>query len=212
VEEKVSTISSLELLNTPNRSISPDSDSTLHIKVQALVRFILPNKDHSTTSASMAVGSKFLTLGLSEVTPLNHDSEEFKGLHRYFHQSHPGRTESNDMPAADHTDIVVEDIFRISRTKELAGFGDVDLRNAKDSRRLLWHGSRTSNIAGILSQGLRIAPAGGLSDSFGRTGLTLRRFRPRIAWYRDSRIPSLHQEPCTFRLSLNSCSTFFNPP
>jgi poly [ADP-ribose] polymerase len=160
VEEKVSTISSLELLSTPNQSIPPDPDSTLHIKVQALVRLILPNKDRSTTSASMALDSKFLTLGLSEATPLNHDSEEFKGLHRYFHQSHPGRTESNDMPAADHTDIVVEDIFRISRTKELAGFGDVDLRNAKDSRRLLWHGSRTSNIAGILSQGLRIAPPG----------------------------------------------------
>jgi hypothetical protein len=183
------------------------------MKVQALVRFILPNKDHSTaTSASMAVDSKFLTLGLSEATPLNHDSEEFKRLHRYFHQSHPGRTEVNDLSPADHTDIVIEDIVRISRTKELAGFCDVDLRNAKDSRRLLWHGSRTSNIAGILSQGLRIAPAGGLSDSFGRTGITPRRFRPRIARYRDSRIPSLHQEPCTFRLSLNSCSTFLNPP
>jgi hypothetical protein len=179
VEEKVSTISSLELLNTPNQSSSPDSDSTLHIKVQALVRFILPNKDHSTTtSASMAVDRKFLTQGLIEATPLNHDSEEFKRLHRYFHQSHPGRTEANDLSAADHTDIVIEDIFRISHTKELAGFCDVDLRNAKDSRRLLWHGSRSSNIAGILSQGLRIAPAGGLSDSFGRTGITPRRFRP----------------------------------
>jgi hypothetical protein len=213
VEEKVSTISSLELLNTPNQPISPDSDGTLHIKLQALVRFILPNKDHSTTtSACMAVYNKFLTLGLSETTALNHDSEEFKRLHRYFHQSHPGRTEANDLSAADHTDIVIEDIFRICRTKELAGFCDVDLRNAEDSRRLLWHGSRTSNIAGILTQGLRIATARRLSDSFGRTGITPRRFRPRIAWYRDSRISSLHQEPCTFRLSLNSCSTFFNPP
>ena len=26
------------------------------------------------------------------------------------------------------------------------------------NRRLLWHGSRTTNYAGILSQGLRIAP------------------------------------------------------
>jgi hypothetical protein len=38
VQEKVSTTSSLELLSTPNKLISPDSDSTLHIKVQALVR------------------------------------------------------------------------------------------------------------------------------------------------------------------------------
>jgi hypothetical protein len=123
VEEKVRTISSLEPLNTPNQSISPDSDSTLHIKVQALVRFILPNKDHSTTtSASMDVDSKFLTLGLSKATPLDHDSEEFKGQHRYFHQSPPGRTEANDLSAADHTDIVVEDIFRISRTKSSPDF------------------------------------------------------------------------------------------
>jgi poly [ADP-ribose] polymerase len=129
--------------------------------VQALVRLILPNKDHSTTtSASLAVDRKFLTLGLSEATPLNHDSQEFKRLHRYFYPSHPGRTEANDLPEAGHTDIVIEDIVRISHTEELAGFGGVDLRNAKDSRRLLWHGSRTCNIAGIVTQGLRIAPPG----------------------------------------------------
>jgi hypothetical protein len=149
VQETVSTISSLELLSTPNKSTSPDSDTTLHIKVQALMRLILPNKDHSTTtSASMAVDSKFLTLGLSEATPLKHDSEEFKRLHRYFHQSHPGRTETNDLPEAGHTDVAIEDIFRICRTEEMAGFGDVDMRNAKDSRRRLWHGSRSSNITG----------------------------------------------------------------
>ncbi len=28
-----------------------------------------------------------------------------------------------------------------------------------DNRLLLWHGSRTTNYAGILSQGLRIAPS-----------------------------------------------------
>jgi poly [ADP-ribose] polymerase len=127
--------------------------------VEALVRLILPNKDHSTTTtASLAVDRKFLTLGLSEATLLNHDSQEFKRLYRYLHQSHPGRTEANDLSEAGHTDIVIEDIVRISHTEELAGFGGVDLRNAKDSRRLLWHGSRTSNIAGIPTQGLRISP------------------------------------------------------
>jgi hypothetical protein len=48
MQEKVSTISSLELLSTPNKLISPDSDSTLHIKVQALVRL------SKTSSASPA--------------------------------------------------------------------------------------------------------------------------------------------------------------
>lgn len=32
------------------------------------------------------------------------------------------------------------------------------LRDTPVCRRLLWHGSRTTNFAGILSQGLRIAP------------------------------------------------------
>jgi hypothetical protein len=89
--------------------------------LQALVRLILPNKDHSTTtSASLAVDRKFLTLGLSEATPLDHDSQEFKRLYRYLHQSHPGRTEANDLSEAGHTDIVIEDIVRISHTEELA--------------------------------------------------------------------------------------------
>jgi hypothetical protein len=35
------------------------------------------------------------------------------------------------------------------------------MRNAKDFRRPFWHGSRSSNIAGILTQGLRIAPTDG---------------------------------------------------
>jgi hypothetical protein len=61
----------------------------------------------------MAVDSQFLTPGLSEATPLNDDSEEFKGLHRYFHQSHPGRTEANDLSGPDDTETVIKDIFRI---------------------------------------------------------------------------------------------------
>jgi poly [ADP-ribose] polymerase len=53
---------------------------------------------------------------------------------------------------------LIEDIFRISCTEEVAGFAPVDLRKATDARRLLWHGSRSSNLVGILGQGLRIAP------------------------------------------------------
>lgn len=48
----------------------------------------------------------------------------------------------------------VEDIFRIKRTGEEDRFITVEQKN----RRLLWHGSRTTNYGGILSQGLRIAP------------------------------------------------------
>lgn len=46
-------------------------------------------------------------------------------------------------------------IFKIERDGEFQRF-----RPFKDlpNRQLLWHGSRTTNYAGILSQGLRIAP------------------------------------------------------
>ena len=46
-------------------------------------------------------------------------------------------------------------IFKIEREGESQRYKPFkQLRN----RRLLWHGSRTTNFAGILSQGLRIAP------------------------------------------------------
>ncbi|XP_067274128.1 poly [ADP-ribose] polymerase 1 [Pseudorasbora parva] len=49
----------------------------------------------------------------------------------------------------------VEEIFKIEREGEYQRF-----RPFKElpNRQLLWHGSRTTNYAGILSQGLRIAP------------------------------------------------------
>lgn len=46
-------------------------------------------------------------------------------------------------------------MFKIERQGEAVTYGPFkELHN----RKLLWHGSRTTNFAGILSQGLRIAP------------------------------------------------------
>jgi poly [ADP-ribose] polymerase len=53
---------------------------------------------------------------------------------------------------------IVEDIFRITRKTEMEAFAAVELKNAVDARKLLWHGSRSSNIGEIVSQGLKIAP------------------------------------------------------
>ncbi|XP_077366145.1 poly [ADP-ribose] polymerase 1 [Festucalex cinctus] len=51
--------------------------------------------------------------------------------------------------------LEVQEIFKIKREGERQRFGPFEeLHN----RQLLWHGSRTTNYAGILSQGLRIAP------------------------------------------------------
>lgn len=53
------------------------------------------------------------------------------------------------------------EIFRIRRTGEEARFkAFIEANQILPNRRLLWHGSRTVNLAGILSQGLQIRPPG----------------------------------------------------
>ena len=59
--------------------------------------------------------------------------------------------------APTHSSYSLElmDVFKIERhgeTKRYKPFRKLP------NRKLLWHGSRTTNFAGILSQGLRIAP------------------------------------------------------
>ncbi|MEE6473715.1 hypothetical protein FKM82_010148 [Ascaphus truei] len=74
-------------------------------------------------------------------------SEEAKIIEEYVKNTH----------ATTHNayDLEVLDIFKIDREGESQRYKPFkQLHN----RQLLWHGSRTTNFAGILSQGLRIAP------------------------------------------------------
>lgn len=83
----------------------------------------------------------------TEIVPVEKTSQEFKRLVDYVKNTH----------AATHNqyDLVVEEVFKIERQGEAVTYGPFkELHN----RKLLWHGSRTTNFAGILSQGLRIAP------------------------------------------------------
>lgn len=91
---------------------------------------------------------QFEGLGLEEMTPLESDSTEFTELKDYLCKS-VGDTHG--------TKYQVEDIFRIERQGELQRFKN-EFGEVPQDRRLLWHGSRCTNFAGILSQGLRIAP------------------------------------------------------
>ncbi|XP_062857542.1 poly [ADP-ribose] polymerase 1 [Trichomycterus rosablanca] len=74
-------------------------------------------------------------------------SEEAQVILQYVKNTH----------AATHNNytLEVEEIFKIDREGEYQHY-----RPFKElpNRQLLWHGSRTTNYAGILSQGLRIAP------------------------------------------------------
>lgn len=92
---------------------------------------------------------QFRGLGLQEMTPLDHTSQEFQILETYLKTTR-GQTHS----------VVynVENIFRIERQGERDRFDKSKFAGSFRDRRLLWHGSRATNFGGILSQGLRIAP------------------------------------------------------
>ncbi|KAI0143368.1 poly-ribose polymerase [Pestalotiopsis sp. NC0098] len=93
--------------------------------------------------------SRFKDLGMKELAVLDHKSTEYKQLSDYLINS----------SAANHgLRYRLQDIFRIERPGEHDRF-EKSTKTIKDSNRLLlWHGSRTTNFGGILSQGLRIAP------------------------------------------------------
>jgi poly [ADP-ribose] polymerase 2/3/4 len=98
-------------------------------------------------------------LGMQEMTPLDSKSTEFKELADYLIKS-AGSTH--------YIRYQVQDIFRIERQDEDVRFKAskyAKLQEGKTDRRLLWHGSRTTNYGGILSQGLRIAPKGDYSQT-----------------------------------------------
>ncbi|GBC05313.1 hypothetical protein RclHR1_06170017 [Rhizophagus clarus] len=89
----------------------------------------------------------FNTLKLERLEPLDHDSKEFKMVVNYVNNTH-GATHF-------HFQLEVMEVFDLERKGERERFQQFsDLPN----RTLLWHGSRKTNFAGILSQGLRIAP------------------------------------------------------
>ncbi|CAD5118902.1 DgyrCDS7576 [Dimorphilus gyrociliatus] len=83
----------------------------------------------------------------TDMEVLNKESLEFKQIVDYVRNTH----------AATHNQYQLEviDVLKIDKHGE-----DKRYKPFKDlhNRQLLWHGSRTTNFAGILSQGLRIAP------------------------------------------------------
>ena len=79
------------------------------------------------------------------IKPLDKSDKIFDLLEKYLQNTH----------GSTHTTykMEVEEIFRLDKADEKENFKD-DLGN----RHLLWHGSRQSNVVGILSHGLKIAP------------------------------------------------------
>lgn len=105
---------------------------------------------HKDAKSISLIDQRYRELNMKEMTPLDHSSQEYQELRDYLIKS-SGYTHG--------LRYRLQDIFRIERTGENDRFEESEFAKIKDrNRRLLWHGSRTTNFGGILSQGLRIAP------------------------------------------------------
>lgn len=109
----------------------------------------LMKKEPKDAEKINALDRQFRGLGLEEMTPLKRDSTEFIELKNYLVETRG---------ATHNANYHVDQIFRIERNGEKDRFDKSPYAGPPKDRRLLWHGSRTTNFGGILSQGLRIAP------------------------------------------------------
>ncbi|KFX93482.1 hypothetical protein O988_06797 [Pseudogymnoascus sp. VKM F-3808] len=109
---------------------------------------IMKPKDRDAEQINL-LDRQFQGLGIQEMTPLGPKSTEFGELKNYL---------LSTQAASHNLNFKVEQIFRIERDGEKQRFESGDFASIAGDRRLLWHGSRCTNFAGILSQGLRIAP------------------------------------------------------
>ncbi|CAL1697247.1 unnamed protein product [Somion occarium] len=97
------------------------------------------------------IDAHFRSLRLTDMSPIDKGSKEFKGLNHYTHDTH-GATHG-------HYKVHVQYAYRVERQEETDAWLKSGFDKLSDGDRLLlWHGSRTTNFAGILKQGLRIAP------------------------------------------------------
>ncbi|KAG4428497.1 hypothetical protein IFR05_016017, partial [Cadophora sp. M221] len=109
----------------------------------------LMKKEPKDAEKINALDRQFRGLGLNEMTPLKRESTEFTELKNYLVETRG---------ATHNANYHVDQIFRIERQGEKDRFNNSPFAGPPRDRRLLWHGSRTTNFGGILSQGLRIAP------------------------------------------------------
>lgn len=124
-------------------------DTLSDMEVANSIMKVTTGKNRDAASVNL-LDKRFADLGMDEMTPLKPASPEYKELSTYLVDS-SGSTHG--------LKYRVQDIFRIERAGEHARFAKSKYAKLKDkNRKLLWHGSRTTNYGGILSQGLRIAP------------------------------------------------------
>jgi poly [ADP-ribose] polymerase len=124
-------------------------DTLTDMEVANTIMKTTGDKDKDAESVNL-LDKRFQELKMEEMSPLDHKSNEYKALADYLIKS---------SGTSHGIRYRLEDIFRIKRVGESERFAKSEFAKLKEKdKRLLWHGSRTTNYGGILSQGLRIAP------------------------------------------------------
>ncbi|KAI3622559.1 poly-ribose polymerase [Moniliophthora roreri] len=95
--------------------------------------------------------AQFQSLELTKMEVVPKTGEEYQTIEEYVRDTH-GHTHG-------HIKAKLRNVFRIERGSETEAWKKAGFDKVEDGERmLLWHGSRSTNFAGILKQGLRIAP------------------------------------------------------
>lgn len=100
-------------------------------------------KKSKEAEAMSILDRRFAELNLDEATPLNDKSNEYRQLATYLSKT-AGQTHG--------ITYELENVFRVKRAGEFQRFDNSTYAQRKGSsscRRLLWHGSRTTNFGGI---------------------------------------------------------------
>ncbi|XP_068632575.1 poly [ADP-ribose] polymerase-like [Battus philenor] len=102
---------------------------------------------HSLSDGLLSpIESHYLKLK-TDIKPLHRSSPDFELISTYLKNTHA--------PTHNNFTLEIEEIFTIVREGEYERY---EKFKGLHNKRLLWHGSRITNLVGIISQGLRIAP------------------------------------------------------
>jgi len=114
--------------------------------LQALLDMEIATQLMRSCDAKNPIDTSYASLH-AKLTPVSQLAERFAFVQQYLHSSH-GPTHSRYKMNLVH-------LFEVEREGEAERY---EKFRSLHNRQLLWHGSRTTNFAGIISQGLRIAP------------------------------------------------------
>ena len=145
----------IRLLSDTNPTATSSSSSSNASAAVALAQINRALSDLSSTRRLNPLDYCHLALRV-DMRLLEHDSSEFKRLRGYMHASTP------DSGSAQQWELY--DVVSVRRHGEEARFQAVS--KAIPNHALLWHGSGMGNFAGLLTQGLRIAPPEALASGY----------------------------------------------